>query len=69
MNNDDIDNIIAQLQALKLTPQPTGSAADWQARALKAETQLAESRRTIDLLVGEIASLREALMRRIQSAS
>tara|TARA_Y100000114_G_scaffold72084_1_gene66019 strand:+ start:1368 stop:1730 length:363 start_codon:yes stop_codon:yes gene_type:complete len=42
---------------------------DWQARALEAEAKLGESRRTIDLLVGEIASLREALMRRIQSAS
>ena len=66
MNNDDIDNIIVQLQALKLAPpKPPGSAAEWKERALKAETQLQESRRTIDLLVGEIAALRDALTRRL----
>ena len=42
---------------------------DWQARALEAEAKLDESRRQVELLLGEVAALRDALLRRIQSAS
>ena len=71
MNNNDINSIIVQLEALKTaaTAPVTGTAAEWKERALKAETQLSESRRQIELLLGEIAALRDALMRRIQSES
>ena len=38
---------------------------DWQARALKAEAKLDESRRQVELLLCEIACLRDALARRL----
>ena len=72
MNSNDIDHIIGQLQALKATPAPppvTGDAVEWKRRALEAEAKLDESRRQVELLLGEVAALRDALLRRIQSAS
>jgi len=67
VNREAIDNIILQLHALKTTPPaPIDQAdTDWRARALKAEAQLAESRRQIDLLRGEIACLRDSMVRRL----
>ena len=44
------------------------SAEDWQVRALKAEAQLEECRRQVDLLLGEVACLRDALARRLTKA-
>ena len=41
---------------------------DWQVRALKAEAQLDECRRQVDLLLGEVACLRDALARRLTKA-
>lgn len=38
---------------------------DWQTRALKAEAKLDESRRQVELLLCEIACLRDALARRL----
>ena len=72
MNSNDIDHIIGQLQALKTLPAPppvTGDAVEWKRRALEAEAKLDESRRQVELLIGEVAALRDALLRRIQSAS
>ena len=67
MSRDAIDDIILRLQALKTTPPaPIDQAGtDWRARALKAEAQLQESRRQIDLLRGEVACLRDSLVRRL----
>ena len=67
MSRDAIDDIILRLQALKTTPPaPIDQAdTDWRARALKAEAQLAESRRQVELLKGEIACLRDSLARRL----
>ncbi len=72
MNNNDIDHIIGQLQALKAAPAPppvTGDAVEWKRRALEAEAKLDESRKQVELLIGEVACLRDALARRLQSAS
>jgi hypothetical protein len=68
-NRDIIDGIILQLQALKTTPPASIDQADtdWQARAHKAEAQLEESRRQVQLLRGEIACLRDSMVRRLAS--
>ena len=67
MSRDAIDDIILRLQALKTTPPPPIDQADtdWRARALKAEAQLDESRRQVELMKGEIACLRDSLARRL----
>ena len=49
--------------------QVTGDAAEWKRKALEADAKLSESRRQVELLIGEVAALRDALLRRIQSAS
>ena len=67
MSRDAIDDIILRLQALKTTPPaPLDQVdTDWRARALRAEAQLDESRRQVELLKGEIACLRDSLARRL----
>ena len=60
---------LVELQRLdKDTRTFSSDDKDWQGRALKAEAQLDECRRQVELLVGEVACLRDALARRLTKA-
>ena len=58
--------MLAELRQLDTADeQVTGDAAEWKARALEAEARLSESRRQVELLLCEVAALRDALARRL----
>ena len=61
--------MLAELRQLDTADeQVTGDAAEWMDRAIEAEAKLDESRRQVDLLLGEVACLRDALARRLTKA-